>query len=488
MDTQSSSATAKTPTGTVPNEPKPPSQQAQGENQKLSGAELKKRAKAEKAARRAQQQAAGGKDIKSPKESKQAPKDRDSKPASKESKQGPKDSEKSKPMPVRRRQSLSIASTKEPKGEVKQYAKQAFGLFGHLSGVPRNHSLVGVSKEVHPAVLALGLQYSSYVICGSTARCVSMLLAFKSVIESYTTPSGTALARNLVSHVLSPNIEFLKSCRAISISQGNAIRWLKDLIVKIDPSVSESEAKSHLLNSIDNFILQRITAADELISLNASQKIQAGDVILTYASSSIVQTTLIKAHKAGTPFRVVVVDSKPLYEGKRLAKTLAKHGLQVSYGLISSASHAIKDATKVFLGASAMLSNGRLYSRVGTAIIAMLADERNIPVIVLCESVKFTERVALDSIVGNEVAPSEELLSEAERDVLVPLKPLNRDPSSDIAADKSDARTWWMGEPLQMLNLMYDVTPSDYIKLVITENGSLPSSSVPVVHRISTNI
>ena len=132
---------------------------------------------------------------------------------------------------------------------------------------------------------------------------------------------------------------------------------------------------------------------------------------------------------------------------------------------------------------------------MGTAVVAMLAHERDIPVIVCCESVKFTERVALDSIVGNEVAPAEELLSEAEREALVGLKGKSAD--SENAADaageagekgKSEVLKWWREEPnLQMLNILYDVTPAEYIKMVVTEYGSLPPSSVPVVHRISTN-
>ena len=34
---------------------------------------------------------------------------------------------------------------------------------------------------IHPAVVKLGLQYSYGVICGSNARCVAMLAAFKKV-------------------------------------------------------------------------------------------------------------------------------------------------------------------------------------------------------------------------------------------------------------------------------------------------------------------
>jgi len=46
----------------------------------------------------------------------------------------------------------------------------------------------------------------------------------------------------------------------------------------------------------------------------------------------------------------------------------------------------------------------------------------------------------------------------------------------------------WQETPnLQLLNLMYDLTPAEYINMVITEYGSLPPSSVPVVHRLSTD-
>ena len=57
-----------------------------------------------------------------------------------------------------------------------------------------------------------------------------------------------------------------------------------------------------------------------------------------------------------------------------------------------------------------MMSNGRLFSRVGTALVAMEANEADKPVLVLCETIKFTERVALDSIVHNEMAPADELV------------------------------------------------------------------------------
>lgn len=468
----------------------------EGAPKKLSGAELKKLKQAEKQAKRAQAKATGPQGAQQGGPSKENQKQKEQK----QNKTQQKD-DASRPLALRRRPSQSNAiPQQQTKKESKRGQKELGLFFGHLYSQPRQHSMVGASKDAHPAVLALGLQYSSYVICGSTARMVAMLLAFKAVIESYQTPVGTSLARHLTNHHLSPQIDYLRSCRPLSISMGNAIRWLKDIIIKIDPSTPEAEAKRDLVEEIDMFIRERVTAAQKLIRDQATTKILPGDVILTYASSSIVEQTFLQAHKAGVPFTVIVVDSKPLFEGKTLARKLANQGISVRYYLITGASHAVKDASKVFLGAHAMMSNGRLYSRVGTAIVSMLARSHSLPVIVLCESVKFTEKVALDSIVGNEVAPADEILSEGERASLLPLEPHlpashpSKTKDDDKAAEGGtkngplDVLKWVEGsENLHHLQVLYDVTPAEYINMVITEYGSLPPSSVPVVHRLSTN-
>ena len=50
-------------------------------------------------------------------------------------------------------------------------------------------------------------------------------------------------------------------------------------------------------------------------------------------------------------------------------------------------------ALQVFLGASAMLANGNVISRVGTASVAMMARQYKVPVLVCCETYKFSEKV-----------------------------------------------------------------------------------------------
>ena len=51
----------------------------------------------------------------------------------------------------------------------------------------------------------------------------------------------------------------------------------------------------------------------------------------------------------------------------------------------------------MFLGAAAMFAIGDMHSRTGNSMIAALAKSRNIPVMVCCETYKFTDKVQLQS-------------------------------------------------------------------------------------------
>ena len=100
-------------------------------------------------------------------------------------------------------------------------------------------------------------------------------------------------------------------------------------------------------------------------------------------------------------------------------------------------------------------------------MVAMMAKDADIPVIVCCETLKFTDRVALDSVVLNEVAPADELV------------PISGGKAPSVLS------SWREQANLQLLNIMYDLTPAEYIAVVITESGFLPPSSVPIVHRLT---
>ena len=248
----------------------------------------------------------------------------------------------------------------------------------------------------------VGLQYLAGDISGGNARCIAMLQAFKEAIEDYSTPQEKTLARDLTAKI-SSYVSFFIECRPLSIGMGNAIRFLKTRISDLPLTLSESEAKAALCSDIEHFINEKIILADKVIVRHAVTKIRDGDVLLTYGSSCVVEMILLYAHEMGKQFRVVVVDSRPKLEGQALLRRLVAKGLSCTYSHINALSYIMHEVTKVFLGAASVLSNGTVYSRVGTAAVAMVANAFHVPVLICCEAYKFHERVQLDSICFNEL-------------------------------------------------------------------------------------
>ncbi|CAN6470886.1 unnamed protein product [Victoria cruziana] len=326
------------------------------------------------------------------------------------------------------------------------------------------HSDHGHHMHPHPAVYKVGLQYLSGDITGGNARCIAMLLAFQEAIKDYKTPPEKALVRDLTAKINS-YVSFLISCRPLSISMGNAIRFLKDRISKLSLMLTESEAKSTLQSDINRFINEKILLADKVIVGHAVTKIRDEDVLLTYGSACVVRMILEYAHELGRKFRVVVVDSRPKHEGQKLLRRLLAKGISCTYTHINAVSYVMHEVTRVFLGAASVLSNGSVYSRVGTACVAMVAHAFHVPVLICCEAYKFHERIQLDSICSNELGDSDAIAKVSGRNELNHL---------DNWADK---------ENLHLLNLIYDATPADYVSMIITDYGMIPPTSVPVIVR-----
>ncbi|CAG5928096.1 unnamed protein product [Menidia menidia] len=340
-------------------------------------------------------------------------------------------------------------------------------LFSHLHQysrkAPLTQQLSIPSTVIHPAVVQLGLQYSQGIMAGSNARSVALLHAFRQVIRDYSTPPNEELSRDLVNK-LKPYISFLNQCRPLSASMGNAIKYIKKEISNIPSQCKEEEAKTKLLDCIEWYIKEKIILAATAIAEYSIEKISDGDVILVYGCSSLVNHILCKAFDKGRKFRVIVVDSRPRLEGREALRRLVQGRISCTYVLISAVSYILPEVSKVFLGAHALLANGYVMSRVGTSQIALVAKAFNVPVLVCCETYKFCERVQTDSFVSNELDDPDDLIVTRK--------------------GKTQLEDWQQVPSLGLLNLVYDVTPPDFVDLVITELGMIPCTSVPVVLRV----
>ncbi|KAK3945075.1 putative translation initiation factor eIF-2B subunit delta [Diplogelasinospora grovesii] len=365
----------------------------------LTPAQLKAKAKAEKAARRAQVKEARAAAPPAP----AAPSGADAKGAKGKGKQdGQQSQSKSghahRPSMAGRRPSLFKVEV-----DVRSTIPDCFS---HISMAKRIQTSQA-DKDVHPAVLAVGQQMATFAIRDSIARLEATLLAFRKVIESYDTPKGNSLSRHFVPHVLNPQIEYLIECRPICFSMGNAIRLLKAKVNKFDIDTPEEEAKEGLLETIDLFIKERIELAEYMIARNAAERINQGDVILTYGRHRLVEKSFLRAKENGKDFAVCIIDDPFDRAGQDLAKALRRAGIPVFYSPnVGGLRHQVARSTSVLLGAEAMFANGSLQAPAGTADVAMAAADAGKNVTAVCETINFDrERVSVDALTYNEIDP-----------------------------------------------------------------------------------
>jgi translation initiation factor eIF-2B subunit delta len=337
---------------------------------------------------------------------------------------------------------------------------------------------------LHPAILQLSVQYRDGIVRGANQRCKAMLHAFQTVIQHYTSSSSSSSSASCTNSInkktFSQELDLLlknaftyltKHSRPHSTSMGNAFTFLKIAIANLERDMPEEQAKVTLCEQIDAYIRERITYADEAISTYAVTKIQNGDVILIYAKSEVILVLLKKAfHHLNKKFRVIVVDSRPLHEGREMLQALHREGIPCTYILLNAVSYVMsKEVTKVFLGAAALMSDGSVQNRVGTLGLALMAHSCNVPVLVCCETYKISNRVQLESFTGNELS---------NPDVGVAFTDANT-----TANSSSSLRQWRTTPNLKLLNIMYDLTPSEFVSGIVTEMGILPPTSVAVILR-----
>ncbi|GFS25115.1 translation initiation factor eIF-2B subunit delta [Elysia marginata] len=290
----------------------------------------------------------------------------------------------------------------------------------------KEKEILGKSLKIDNNILNLGFQYFYQKVVGANARCIAMLVQLR-----------------------------------------EAITKLQDVIT--------------------TFIEDNIMKASEGVAHYANSKIVDGDVILVYAASSLICQVLKTAHNKGKKFRVIVVEGRPRTEGKSMLRFLVRCGIPCSYIYIGSATHAMGEATKVFLGAAAMFSIGDMHSRTGNSMIAALAQSYNIPVLVCCETYKFTDKVQLHLADSNLHARGRELIDRGRHNrpsVLSAISGAGGNNNNGVSSNSGSSGSGSGSTPSpNLLNLMYDVTKSRHITVLVTELGMLPCTSVPVVLR-----
>ncbi len=144
-------------------------------------------------------------------------------------------------------------------------------------------------------------------------------------------------------------------------------------------------------------ILNHFDEAQNKINKIVFKLLKNKEIIFTHCHSSNVINALIYAKKHNKKFEVINTETRPLFQGRKTAKELRKAGIKVTTFIDSGAKIAITkgkgncQVDEVFFGADALLENG-VINKIGSDMFAEIAYENNVPVYIIADSWKFTNK------------------------------------------------------------------------------------------------
>lgn len=135
-------------------------------------------------------------------------------------------------------------------------------------------------------------------------------------------------------------------------------------------------------------IISHFEESQNKINKYINKKIKNKFIVYTHCHSSTVSKALIYTKNKGKKFEVYNTETRPLYQGRKTARELAKEKIKVTTFVDSGMHEAIKSCDIVLVGADAILKSGAI-NKIGSAAVAEIARIHKKPLYVVSDSWKF---------------------------------------------------------------------------------------------------
>jgi translation initiation factor 2B subunit (eIF-2B alpha/beta/delta family) len=249
-----------------------------------------------------------------------------------------------------------------------------------------------------------------------------------------------------------------RSREAFKTALETTCRLLVDAQPVMAPLVNLSNAAllagdrpSRVKSAVSRF-LKGMDAAGRAVSASAASLLGDGATVMTHSSSETVRRALIQAARAGRRLRVIVTESRPLYEGRAMAEQLGEAGIPVVLIADAALLALMPEADLVMVGADALTSRF-LVNKAGTSLAALAARSLGKRFYALAGSEKFVP--APYRLPQEPPKPPAELLKRPPANVTV-------------------------------RNLYFDATPLAWLTGIVTERGVLrPAELRPLLRRMT---
>ncbi len=246
--------------------------------------------------------------------------------------------------------------------------------------------------------------------------------------------------------------DLIAGTRPTAVSLPNAVNIV---MASIAHATTVAEAKRAIGSKAREFV-QSSNQAVERIGKIGARHIRDGDVVLTHCNSEAALACLIEAKRSGKEFSVFATEVRPRNQGLLTIRVLNEAGITTNFIVDSAVRSFINEIDLVITGADAVTVNGAVVNKIGTSQIALAAHEARTNFVVAAETYKFAPRTILGELIQIEERPAGEVLPD------------------EIAKNLPY---------VTVRNPVFDVTPAEYVDLIITESGAIPPQMAYIIIR-----
>jgi len=242
----------------------------------------------------------------------------------------------------------------------------------------------------------------------------------------------------------------LVATRPTAVSLPNAVHMV---MAGINRAKTVDEARAGIVQRADAFIQSSQHAVEKIAEFGA-RHIRDGDKILTHCNSEVALGCIIEAHRLGKEIEVFATEVRPRNQGLITIRTLNDAGIKTNFIVDSAVRSFINEIDLVVVGADAVTVNGAVVNKIGTSQVAHSAHEARVNVLVAAETYKFAPRTIIGEMIQIEERPGGEVLPD------------------------EIARTL---PHVTVRNPAFDVTPAEFIDIIVTEQGAIPPQMAYVI-------
>jgi len=302
------------------------------------------------------------------------------------------------------------------------------------------------TTEIYPAVEETAEKIASMEIRGAATIAAGAARALRTQAAESTASEPAAFEREMRAAA-----RHLLDTRPTAVSLPNSLRYVLE---RMEGHTVE-ELRVSTVAGADEFCERLDTAQDDLGAVGAN-RLNDGDSVLFHCHSTDVMSCIEVAREQGKDLHAIVKETRPRKQGQITARQLRELGVSVTFIVDGAAGRYLDDADHVFVGADSIAADGSVVNKIGTRSLAVIARERDTPIVVAAQTLKLAPTTLSGHSVEIEMRDESEVISEDDR------------------AEIGD---------IEVENPAFDVTPPRYVDAIVTERGQFPPESIVVLMR-----